>query len=243
VYITEEVYIVGSGLYGFGLSSRYDCNVYLIDGSGELALVDSGCGLGGKEIETNIAEHGFEVSQVRKILLTHCHADHAGGAAYFRRTYGSVIYVPAEEVTVLEALDRVPLTTAKEWDLYPADYQAEPCTADVALSHDTVISCGTLAIHSILTPGHSRGSTCFLLSGSQGKVLFSGDTVFSLGIVGLLNNDDCDIAAYRKSIGRLAGLGVESLLPGHRGFTVRYGQHHIDRAIEAFRDFRLPPHL
>ena len=38
--ITEEVYAVGGGRYGLGISNDFDCNVFLIDGGSELALVD-----------------------------------------------------------------------------------------------------------------------------------------------------------------------------------------------------------
>ena len=42
-----------------------------------------------------------------------------------------------------------------------------------------MIEVGRLRLHTILTPGHTPGSMCFLLEGSP--VLFSGDTLFPGG--------------------------------------------------------------
>ena len=74
--IYDRIYMIGSG--AIGLSDPADCHVYLIDGGGELALIDAG----GKNIEPilhNIQECGFRLDQVRYIFLTHSHMDHAAG--------------------------------------------------------------------------------------------------------------------------------------------------------------------
>ena len=43
--LTSRIYLVGSGLYGFGLTNDYDCHVYLVDCGSSAVLVDSGVGL------------------------------------------------------------------------------------------------------------------------------------------------------------------------------------------------------
>jgi glyoxylase-like metal-dependent hydrolase (beta-lactamase superfamily II) len=50
---------------------------------------------------------------------------------------------------------------------------------DVFLEPGTVIEVGRTRLHTILTPGHTPGSMCFLVEGSP--VLFSGDTLFPGG--------------------------------------------------------------
>jgi len=50
---------------------------------------------------------------------------------------------------------------------------------DFLLEDDSVIPVGRLRLHTIHTPGHTRGSMCFLVEGSP--VLFSGDTLFPGG--------------------------------------------------------------
>ena len=46
--LTDDVYLVGGGDYGFNLTHRLDCHTYLIDGGGELALVDAGLRTGNR---------------------------------------------------------------------------------------------------------------------------------------------------------------------------------------------------
>jgi glyoxylase-like metal-dependent hydrolase (beta-lactamase superfamily II) len=50
---------------------------------------------------------------------------------------------------------------------------------DEVIEDDSVIQIGDVRLHTILTPGHTPGSMCFLVEGSP--VLFSGDTLFPGG--------------------------------------------------------------
>ncbi|MFO1541441.1 MAG: hypothetical protein ACKOTZ_13530 [Chloroflexota bacterium] len=43
--LTERIHLVGSGVWGFGLTDRADCHVYLVDGGTEAALIDAGAGV------------------------------------------------------------------------------------------------------------------------------------------------------------------------------------------------------
>ncbi|GAG58207.1 unnamed protein product, partial [marine sediment metagenome] len=68
-----------------------------------------------------------------------------------------------------------------------------------------------------------------------------GDVVFYDGEIGLLNYWGSNLADYRSYINRLANLSVDVLLPGHKLFTLRDGQQHIDRAISALKKLSVPP--
>ena len=76
------------------------------------------------------------------------------------------------------------------------------------------IGLGKLEVTTIIVPGHSVASTCYLVDVAGRSCFFSGDTVFINGLVGILNSPGCDIGAYRRSIGKLSGLDVDALLPG-----------------------------
>src|SRR5687768_12225072 len=87
VRLTPDIALVGSGAFGFDLTSPGDCHVYLIDGGDELALVDAGCGgaIGDTELILRTARaDGFDLDKVSRLLLTHYHFDHMGGAAEMR---------------------------------------------------------------------------------------------------------------------------------------------------------------
>src|SRR3712207_5327418 len=89
VRLTERISVVGGGATGLGISHTLDPNVYLLSGGEELALVDAGAGPGEERILENVRSLGYEPGQIRNILLTHAHADHAGGAASIAERFRS----------------------------------------------------------------------------------------------------------------------------------------------------------
>ena len=85
---------------------------------------------------------------------------------------------------------------------------------DFTIPDDDVIEVGDLRLRTIHTPGHTRGSTCFLLEGHP--VLFSGDTLFPGG-PGNTKFEDASFPQIIESIDRrLFTLPGDTLvLPGH----------------------------
>jgi glyoxylase-like metal-dependent hydrolase (beta-lactamase superfamily II) len=235
--ITGEVYAVGSGRHGLGISNEYDCNVFLIDGGDELALIDAGCGYDVEPIVANIRSAGFEPTRVSRLLLTHAHADHCGASAALRERLALDVALSSREAEFLEQGDEaaISLDRARAEGIYPADFRLVPCSVDRRLSHGDEICCGRLVLRAVEVGGHSAGSVCYLLTGGERLCLFSGDTVFLLGRISLLNCEGSSLEGYRRDIKRLADLGVEALLPGHGGFCLGGGQSHIDEAIDTLR--------
>jgi glyoxylase-like metal-dependent hydrolase (beta-lactamase superfamily II) len=91
--------------------------------------------------------------QVKAIIITHGHQDHLLGFNEIKGQVGAPVAVGAGDA------DRLP----------------RPPEIDV--KDGSVIKFGNLEIQALSTPGHTDGSTCFLL----GKHLFSGDTLFPGG--------------------------------------------------------------
>ena len=84
--LTSDIHVVGGGYYGFDISGRLDCHVYVINSGSELAIVDPGCGIN-KDFDTvlsNIRDDGLDPKNIRKIFVTHYHCDHVGAAAEAR---------------------------------------------------------------------------------------------------------------------------------------------------------------
>ena len=239
--IIPGIYLVGAGM--LGLSHPNDSYIYLLDGRGELALIDAGVGLEIERILANIEEDGFDPTEIKKVILTHTHADHAGGCKGMREKLRCKIFVPGDEVNLLEkgTDEELGLNVAKESGFYSPDYLFPHCPTDEAISHDDLISLGELELRAIHTPGHSPGSTCYFLKYRGKKILFTGDVVFYDGEIGLLNYWGSNLGDYRNYINRLANLSVDVLLPGHKLFTLREGQQHIDQAISALKKLSVPP--
>jgi len=133
----------------------------------------------------------LEVSRatgVRRVLTTHGHWDHVQAVTQMRDA-GIDVGVAAADAAMLPAYDFV-------------------------IPDDEVIVVGDLRLRTIHTPGHTPGSTCFLLDGHP--VLFSGDTLFPGG-PGNTSFEGGDFDTIIRSIDRrLFTLPADTLvLPGH----------------------------
>lgn len=245
IRLTRQVYLVGGGALGLGLSHRLDGQVYLLDEGEGLALVDAGSGLGQDDILANIREAGFRPERVRHVLLTHQHIDHAGGAAPLRRTLGCQVLAPAGAAEALQAADeeQTGLAAGRALGFFPAEYHLEPCPVDRQVEDGEALHLGELVLTAVATPGHGAWDMCYLGT-FEGKVaLFCGDLVFPGGRILVQATPGCDPDRIRDSLFKVEQLGPEALFPGHLGFCLRYGGDSIERATRAFRQGRLPPNL
>ncbi|MCU1462810.1 MAG: hypothetical protein JWO37_2885 [Acidimicrobiales bacterium] len=130
---------------------------------------------------------------VRKVLETHGHWDHIQAVPAVRDA-GYEVGITAADAAMLPSYDFV-------------------------LEDDTVIEVGRLRLRTVLTPGHTAGSMCFVVEGSP--VLLSGDTLFPGG-PGATKFEGGDFATIIRSIDdRLfSKLAADTIvLPGHGADT------------------------
>jgi glyoxylase-like metal-dependent hydrolase (beta-lactamase superfamily II) len=233
--ILDDIYAVGGGKYGIGISSELDCNVYLIDGGEELALIDAGVGAETERIIENVVKESLNKTKISKLILTHAHLDHAGGTARLKEILNLEVYISEKEAVYLETGDEyaIGLVAAKKSGIYPKDYKLHPVKVDHCLNGGESIKVGKYNLRVIPTPGHSKGSICLSLIGNGKRILFSGDTIFMGGLICLLNLPDSSLGDYKEGIKNLENLSVDSLIPSHYGFSLNYGQLHINMAADA----------
>jgi glyoxylase-like metal-dependent hydrolase (beta-lactamase superfamily II) len=96
------------------------------------------------------------------------------------------------------------------------------------------------SLRAVVAPGHSVGSTAYVLETSAGRDLFCGDTVFWGGKLGLLNCWGSSAEAYRANFHRLVQLDIAGFYPGHQLFAVADGQRHLNAAAEALAGVYMP---
>jgi hydroxyacylglutathione hydrolase len=243
--LTDDVYLVGGGDYGFNLTHRLDCHTYLIDGGEELALVDAGFGPGTEEILALVREDGFDPARISTIVVTHYHADHAGGSAALKRATGARLAAGVEAAPTIRIADadQIGLNWAKTFGFYPADYEWEPAEVELEFSDGDRIPVGELELEAIATPGHCNGHYCLRLRGRDRTYLFSSDCVFWGGAIILQNVPDSDVQAYAASCNRIAELDWDALLPGHHLISLRNGRRHAQAAAADFNRIGLPRDL
>lgn len=240
--------MVGGGRNGLGISDDWDCTIWLIDGGDELALIDAGAGRSPELILDEIRRDGLDPARITKILLTHAHSDHSGGAAYFRELTGAKVYIGSKGADDLRTgnEDAVGLTVARSSSYYPSDYRLPACPVDVELNDGDVVKVGKYELRVIETPGHSEDSICFYGYINDRYALWCGDVIqfgdagqFK-GMISLLHAPGCDIMQYGRGVAKLKGLQVDALFPGHRLFAVRNGNRQVDAVVGAFEGMPLP---
>lgn len=240
--ITERVHVVGSGRVGFNLTHPIDCHVYLLNGGSEYALIDAGGGVEPERIVARIEEDGLDPARVRHLVLTHAHADHAGGAAWLRERFGLRVAGSAETAAWVSAGDeeRISLGAAKRAGVYPEDYVFRACPVDTALADGERHRVGEIELTAVATPGHSAGMLSYVFEEGGARSAFTGDTIFAGGRILLQDIWDCSVQQSCRSVERLAELELEGLYPGHLAFAVTRGRDHVEAAMVKIRQL-LPP--
>ena len=170
--LTERVYLVGSGKSGADISNPYDSHVYLIDGASSLALIDAGVGIQPELILENIHKEGFDPENISHIVVTHGHADQAGGASALQTATGADVLAPGPAATwLLEANEAaISLPEARTGGTYPGDYRLAACATARAISDGDEIKIGDVDLQTIATPGHAATHVSFLLHGDDRAV-------------------------------------------------------------------------
>lgn len=246
--LTDEVMLVGGGPFtGFGLSSDFDAHVYLLDGGEELALVD--CGMGTKagiaRVVANIKGDGLDVGRVDRLLLTHYHTDHAGGAARYREQLELRVAFSGLEREALETADheRTSFAAAQTAGIFPENFSYPGCPVDDPLYDGDEISIGHLTVRYLATPGHCAGHGSFLVEGRERTYLLGGDAVFVGGKLLLQATADCSLQQSLATILNLESVAFDALLPGHGPLSLTDGHAHVDAAAGSIRNLSIPPNL
>jgi hydroxyacylglutathione hydrolase len=245
--IGPRLALVGSGRNGLGLTSPWDCNVYLLEADGEALLIDTGCGLDPGRILSRIEATGIDPARIGRALLTHSHADHAGGAAFFAGQLSTRIACPAASAGAVRAGDEQAsgLAAARAAGGYPPSFRYPASPVHQEINDGDTVRLGPLMITAVATPGHSYDHTSYLLHDpdDEGTVLFGGDVLLTDGRVLLLATADCRLDSYASTIRRLAALSPRGLLPGHGAFTLADGVRAVATAASYFERLVPPPSL
>ncbi len=242
--VTESIYVVASGKWGFGMTHELDCNVYLIDTGAGCILIDSGVGLDTDRMDAVIASHGFSLSDIAAVFLTHYHGDHACGAARIRAASGCAVYAPAAEAKAIEEGDEDATSIAiSKGGLYPADFVYPKCPGVVGLDDGEEVTLGAVTLAAHMVPGHSLCDMVLHGTVDGRRCLFTGDSVFVCGQVLIQSLHDVSIHPYACAMGKLAALEVDALFPGHGVFCLEKGGVHVQTAAAKFASGLIPPQL
>jgi glyoxylase-like metal-dependent hydrolase (beta-lactamase superfamily II) len=177
----------------------------------ELSLID--CGYSGSmpRIAEAIEGVGRSMDELARVVCTHGHPDHAGGARELALAGVPILIHPADGAR-LSTTWRDALRHPSRGRIFAAMTPEPPETVPIRDGDVLPILGGLEVVH---TPGHTPGSVC--LYGRRDRVLFVGDTLQrrfgTVSFASSLYSDD--IATARRSVQRLASLDVNTVVFSH----------------------------
>lgn len=181
---------------------QQNCSVLWCEETMKAAVVDPG-----GDIELIEAAIGEQEVSVEKILITHGHLDHAGGAADLAEKLGVPIEGPhREDLFLIEKM-------TEQGAMFGVP-GGKPFTPDRWLDQGDTVTVGNLSFEVRFCPGHTPGHIIYFEAESQ--IAFVGDVIFqgSIGRTDLPGGDhDTLIASIREQVFPL-GDGV-TFVPGH----------------------------
>lgn len=200
--IVKDIYIVG----GSDITDNRDGYAYLLN-LGELVLIDSGAGWSVGKIINNINILGLKFRNLSKILLTHCHIDHSGGALEIKKRFGAEIYIHKLDAPPLENGD--PILTAANW--YQTTFPPTPVDVKLNSLEETLII-GEQKIICLHIPGHTPGSICIYLDKDGKRILFGQELHGPL-----VEEFGSNLGDWDRSTKKLLDLDADILCEGHFG--------------------------
>ncbi len=183
----------------FGL---LDSNCYIIGDAGSAAVVDAGA-----NAEAVLEALKSQSLHLEYIILTHAHIDHVLNADKLREATGAKIVIHEDDALLLGN----PILNCSA--MFGLNKVFGP--ADILVKDGDTICIGGVKPSFIHTPGHTPGSMCVLAD----RRLFSGDTLFRLG-VGRIDLGAGNQTKLESSIRRLMELDDSiEVFPGHGPVT------------------------
>ena len=195
-------------------------NAFIIEDKG-LTLIDTGYKNSMNKIVTAIKKAGRNPDDIKQIILTHCHPDHAGSAAAISKIFNVPVYAHAEEALLIEKgiSGRLPMHLTPgfiNWMVYCLFIKNSPKhnepleIAEKLIDNDVLPVAGGLQI--IHTPGHSAGHISLLLK-NEG-VLIAGDICANVSGLALSTVYE-DVALGIKSILKVSDFYFDKAVFGH----------------------------
>ena len=188
------------------------CNIWHVRGRNHDILIDSGMGLRPlKQEVASLAERPI------KVISTHAHFDHIGGAYEFdcrlgHRLEENIHRNPDGENTATSGFVRAETFTAlPDQQFRVEDYKVTAAPLTGYLDEGDVVDLGGRSFQILHMPGHSPGSIA--LFDTKNKTLFSGDLIYDGDLFDSVYHSDK--AQYRESLQRLREFDVEVIHGGH----------------------------
>ena len=177
-------------------------------------LIDGTTDQGAKIVAANIRSLGYRLEDVKYILSSHAHEDHAGGIAALQKLSGAIVLAGTGNVEALRT------GTSPEHDPQFGALANFPGAANVRpVADGEVITLGSLAVKAHYTPGHTAGGVSWTWQSCEAascKAMVFGDslTAVSADIYRFSAHPEV-IAALERSFAKVEALPCDILIAAH----------------------------
>ncbi len=208
--ILDDVYLI----QGIG-----SANVFLLASGSGFILIDSGIFMQTNQLIDRMVKAGFSLTDLKMIVLTHCHCDHIGGAAELVRQSNAKVAAHEEDIPFItqEKVITGPYHHMMiEEQKYMNRFGCQIRHVDITLHDGGVIDVlGGLDVISV--PGHTPGSIA--LYQADRKIMFFGDVIRNNDKHGLTagvpEKFNCDTAQTKNDARKLIGYPIDHALFSH----------------------------
>ncbi len=183
-------------------------------------LLDGGLPQTAALIDAHVRTLGFSTEDIRLIVNSHAHFDHAGGIAAIQRFTGATVAASPSGARALEA--GLPTPDDPQIALGPEAHGFPPVAHVRRIADGEVLRVGPLAITAHWTPGHTPGSTSWTWRSCEGQKCLDivyADSLTSVSAPGFRFTGDGShpsrVEAFRASIAAVAALPCDILLSAH----------------------------
>lgn len=190
----------------------------LITGPQGHILLDGALPQSAAQIERNIAALGFRIEDVKLIVNSHAHFDHAGGIAALQARSGAQVATSAHGAQVL----RDGVIGEDDPQHAPGDdHSVAKVPGARGVADGETLRVGPLSITAHLTPGHTPGSTTWSWTSCDAKGCLNmvyADSVTAMSADGF-RFTGARAAEFRNSIDKIAALPCDVIVSTHPDFT------------------------
>ncbi len=209
-----EPFRLADNLYQVG---SWDIASYLITTPAGHILIDAGFESTVPLIEANVTKLGFKVNDIKILLNTQGHKDHAGGFAALKTRTGAQLMVSAADADLIQRGGRGDFSLGDTFAFPPA-------TVDRRLKDGDTVSLGGVVLMAHLTPGHTQGCTTWTFDTTD-----AGRTLHVVDLCGLAVLDTTQIRTgmpgyptivedYEQTFATLRRLPVDIFIGAHLSY-------------------------
>lgn len=176
----QRVVQLGPGMWRIPLVRDFVNGFVFRDDDGQVTLVDMGVKASGPKVLAGLAAIGSGPSEVTRLVLTHAHPDHAGGAAHVAKATGKGFAIHEEDAAYARRGASPPRDESFALGRFFNRFTKQgfdAVTVEEELTDGQVlpVAGGLRVVH---TPGHSPGHVSLLHEGTG--VLITGDAIFNV---------------------------------------------------------------